>query len=289
MVPGLPKAPGSADDGSLQPTQQPGVTRTVAENETVQGQLKGMLAAGSPVLEQARAKAERQAAARGLQNTSMAAEAGTSALLSRAIEIATADANVYGTAARDNQAVLNAAMTANQTALNQFASQRLASKLQIDQTQVQGQVDLLKLTHQGNIEAGLVQLKNVMEIERAALDNKTKLLMQGNDSVKGLFMQTQQNITNIMMNKDLDAAAKDRAVTEQLNMMRASMALVGTLAGDINLTGLLDQILGPSKAPTPTPAPAPAPSSPPLPPGRNPDLITRPDDGTSPGATGGGQ
>lgn len=279
MLPGLPSLPPrapSADDGTNQAALQTGVTRQVdAPKETVQGQLQGMLTAGSPVLEAARAKAERAAAARGLQNSSMAAEAGTSALLQQATQIATADANVYGTASRDNQAALNNASTANQAALNQFAGQRLQAKLQIDQTQLQSQADLTKLITQGNIEGALAQLKNTMEIERQAMENQGLALRQGSASVSTLMAQTQASIAAILQNKDLDAPAKDRAVQLQLNMLRASAGLIGGLAGDVNLLKMLDDILGMPSSQNPGGSNGPNPPSPP-PPG-NPPAYPPPD------------
>lgn len=268
------------DTGAIQPSLMIPATRAIdPTKETVEGRIRGMLTQGNPLLDQAQARAMQAAQARGLLNTSMAAEAGTSALIQSALPIAQADANVYGTAARDNQAALNAAAQANQQALNQFAGARLQSALQMNQMQLQAQVDMSKLIAQGNIEAGLQHLKNQMEIEKNALDNRAKLLMQGNDSVKSLFSTTQQNITNIMLNKDMDAAAKDKAVQEQLNMLRTSMALVGTLAGDVNLTGLLDSIIGKPSAPPP--------NIPPLPPQQGTPSL--PPTGGQPPQTTGGQ
>lgn len=84
--------------------------RTVDQGqETVQGQLKNVLAADSPVLQQARAGATQTMNRRGLINSSMAAEAGESAVIGAATPIAAADAGIYGTAARENQQAQNRA------------------------------------------------------------------------------------------------------------------------------------------------------------------------------------
>lgn len=273
MLPTLPPAPtftapptatppAQTDDGTQQATATAPVTRTVdAGKETVQGQLAGMLAKGSPVLDRAQAISQQSANARGLVNSSMATEAGTAAVIDKATEIAQADANVYGTASRDNQVAQNQAAQATATAQNQFASQRLAGQMQISQQAFAAQNDMLKLVAQGNIEGGLQQMKSLLALEQSQLDDSTKLMLQANDTVKGLWGQTQTNITNIMMNANLDAPAKDKAIRDQMNMLRTSMALVGSLAGDVNLMGQLDSILKPYQD-IPTPPPVAGPTNP---------------------------
>jgi hypothetical protein len=60
--------------------------------DTVESRLTGLLSKDNPYLAQARASAQRQAASRGLQNTTMAATAGESAAISHALPIAQQDA-----------------------------------------------------------------------------------------------------------------------------------------------------------------------------------------------------
>ena len=88
--------------------QADATTRQVQANETVQNQLQGILSSGSPLLARAQQQALETANGRGLLNSSMAAEAGTAAMIDKAMPIASQDATTYGQAARDNQAVVNA-------------------------------------------------------------------------------------------------------------------------------------------------------------------------------------
>jgi len=69
---------------------------------TVQGQLAGILASGSPLLVQAQTRAAQDANSRGLLNSSMAVGAGESALYGAATPIATSDAGFYNTASLAN-------------------------------------------------------------------------------------------------------------------------------------------------------------------------------------------
>jgi hypothetical protein len=97
-------------------------SRTVdANTETVNGQLKGIMAADSPLLQQARADGQRTAFDRGLGNSSIAASAGEDSLLRAALQIATPDAATYGKASDYNTAATNQAIMFNAEQSNQFA------------------------------------------------------------------------------------------------------------------------------------------------------------------------
>jgi hypothetical protein len=96
------------------------VQQTGATAGTVQGQLSNILTNGSPLLEAARARAIQAANARGLQNSSMAAQAGEEALVNTALPIAQADANTF-----QNQNLVN------QNIVNQFLSQKQGAQLNL--------------------------------------------------------------------------------------------------------------------------------------------------------------
>lgn len=97
----------------------------VSADETVSGQVKKLLADGNPLLEAAKGDALQASAARGLQNSSIAAQAGTKALIDTALPIAGADAAT--TANRQTQ---------NLTAVNAFGQAKqqgdINSKLQTE-------------------------------------------------------------------------------------------------------------------------------------------------------------
>ena len=100
-------------------TVDPYLRSVDAPTETVQGQLTGIIDAGSPLMERARARALEQANSRGLLNSSMAVGAGESALYDHALQIATPDAATYTQASRDNQGVQNQVAQFNAGAFNQ--------------------------------------------------------------------------------------------------------------------------------------------------------------------------
>lgn len=88
---------GSTPNGNL--------SQDVNPNETVAGQLKQDLNANNPIIESARARAMQLANARGLQNSSLAAEGGEQAIVNSAMDIAKQDAATYAQQAISNQDV----------------------------------------------------------------------------------------------------------------------------------------------------------------------------------------
>lgn len=110
-------APGAGDVGKVgdmpgAPTGPAGSTYkpelgAVTADQTVQGQLGGILSAGNPLLEGAKARAQQQANARGLQNSSMAVQSGEEAIVNTALPIAQQDAAAYQKQALVNQDISN--------------------------------------------------------------------------------------------------------------------------------------------------------------------------------------
>lgn len=91
-------------------TYDPALRTVDPEKETVQGQLAKVMDTGSPLMQRAETRAAQQMNQRGLLNSSIAVGAGQQALYDTALPIATADADIYGTAARENQATTNQAL-----------------------------------------------------------------------------------------------------------------------------------------------------------------------------------
>jgi len=89
------------------------------EQQTVQGQLQGIIASNSPLMQQAQTTALQQMNKRGLLNSSMAVGAGQQAVISQALPIASADAAAYQTQNKFNAEQANVAAAANQAATNE--------------------------------------------------------------------------------------------------------------------------------------------------------------------------
>jgi len=108
----------------MQPAQFQALTSTVDQpTETVSGQLQGILAADSPLMQRARAQAKQDMAARGLVNSSIAQGAGVAAMIDKATPIATSDAGTYANRATTNVNALNTVGVANAQNVNAFGLQ----------------------------------------------------------------------------------------------------------------------------------------------------------------------
>lgn len=98
-----------------------GTNWDVTKPQTVQGQLEGVIAADSPLMQQARAQSLAQMNRRGLINSSMAVGAGQEAVIKQALPIAQADATMYGSAAKTNADTANAMAQFNANVKNKAA------------------------------------------------------------------------------------------------------------------------------------------------------------------------
>lgn len=107
---GLYQQPGSAGTnlpGGTMFSDGRAYTRNVNANETVAGQLQGLLDTNNPYLRQGLNRANRQAQAMGMGRSSIAVGNAQAALVNAALPIASQDAATYGTAAGQNQSQLN--------------------------------------------------------------------------------------------------------------------------------------------------------------------------------------
>lgn len=109
------------------------VTRSVADNELLSSNLQKLLQSDSPYIKQAMDRSMQVMGERGLVNSSLAAGAGTAAAIDAAVPIASADANAYGTAARDNQSAQNNFNLADKQAANSaaIAGMQMAGQAQL--------------------------------------------------------------------------------------------------------------------------------------------------------------
>jgi len=95
-----------------------------AAKDTTSGQLQRIVAEDSPLMQQARAQAKQDMAARGLVNSSMAQGAGVAAMLEKATPIAKADADTYFSQGITNQNSANVGGQFNVNQQNQFGLQK---------------------------------------------------------------------------------------------------------------------------------------------------------------------
>jgi hypothetical protein len=183
-----------------------GVVRTVQENETVQGQLKGILEEGSPLMTQARTKALEQMQSRGLLNSSLAVQSGQAAVIDRALQIATPDAATYAQASRDNQSIVNDTNRFNAGNFNSNSQFNAQSRNALNQQRVADAAALNRVQVQ---EAGAMQR---LQVSEAGAMQRLQVSESGANTRAQLQASTQRSIAE-MNNQTSMAVAGMQAET----------------------------------------------------------------------------
>lgn len=234
--------------------------RTVGQNETVAGQIKGLLDAGSPLLEQAETNARQQMNARGLINSTQAISAGQQALYAAALPIASADAQTYKSAgdmtttARNQAAQINAGLetqvdtfntTQQNTQLGQAA--QAANQQSLTGQQIAGQTGLQLI--QSETQKQIAQLQadtSLTAQDKATASAQIIARLQADTSLTAQDKQnaTQQAIAQLQSSTQMTLADKSAASSKLIADLQASTQL--TLADKSALTqttlaGMQDQ------------------------------------------------
>lgn len=158
--PPIAPAPGT----TTTPVVSTPVLSQVQGNETVSGQLRELLSQDSPLLKQARDRSQVYAASRGLQNSTLAGQAGEEAVISAATPIAATDAATYA-----NRALVN------QQTQNQFGSQQQQFE---QQQQLSTQDHVQRLAEQaqaGDINSRLQLEQSGYNLQLSAQENLQRL------------------------------------------------------------------------------------------------------------------
>lgn len=189
-----------------------GVYRQVQSNETVQGQLQGILDSNSPLMAQARAKALENMQERGLVNSAMAETAGQAAVLDKSLQIATPDAATYAQAARDNQLVGNSTNQFNAGAFNtnQTFNAGEGNKLNLQKTADKAALNRVEVQ-----EAGALQRVNIQE---AGANTRTSITEAG--ALNRANISAQAQMASAEMNANANMAAASMSANAQLESSR---------------------------------------------------------------------
>ena len=196
--------------GMTPTTQTNAFTSTVDKpTETVQGQMDSILSKDSPLMQRARTLSSQQMNQRGLVNSSMAAGAGTAAMIDAATPIAQQDAqinsqrNMFNTDAQNQNAQFN---TGQNNDLFKFG-QDVAARFGLQQGQQ-------------SFEAG----QN--DLQRGFQENMAKLQESGMDfrqarEIASREMMTQLEMAGVNNRFDRELALKSEMFnTEQYNLER---------------------------------------------------------------------
>ena len=208
------------------------VTRTVDKpTETVQGQLGSFLSSGSPILERAMARSDQEANKRGLRNSSIAIGAGQAAIIDAATPIATSDANIYNQAAGQNLQYQNQAASQNSQQGTQINQSNATEQNRAASQNAQLSSQVAQSNADNNVKMIMQNADNDTKMALSDMESQNKNLLQTNVSASELYKQSQSAISQIIMNRDLNAPAKNAAISQQLKLLQNGMSLIGNISG----------------------------------------------------------
>lgn len=195
------------------PINQPGIP----QDKTVSGGIEKLIAANSPLMQQAEARAAQKMNERGLLNSSQAITAGQAAVIDAATPIATADAQ---------QALTK--YTADLSSNTQLQAQTVDNAFKMAYQQADAQS---KLT----LQAAHDQASQAI----AETEANYKTLMQTSASAADVYKSTLASISQIYADTSIGAGDKARVINGQLGWMRQQMNLIGSVNG-VDLGPLAD-------------------------------------------------
>ena len=258
--------------GAVVPGVTPGAkltdpsTWTTTSDQTVAGQLTGLLNPNNPLMQQARTRALTQANSRGLLNSTIAETGADAAMNDIALQIAQADAAQGSKVAGYNVGAQNQFTMADKaqgfdlekmSAEQKNVMERLAAQqgYNLETMSVTQANDLAKFAAQ--VEAQnkqaeqkfgydkqLVEIQKASNLEIAGMESQYRQQIQASASATSIMNQLPTLIARVMENKDTDAAAKQAQINYHVATATAALKLAGQFAGDVDLSGALDGILG---------------------------------------------
>lgn len=188
----------------------------VGTNQTVQGQLAGILSSNSPLMQYAYNQALAGANDRGLLNSSMAIGAAQNAVYSNALPIAQADAGTYQNTALANFNAANQNAQANAAAANQ-ASQFGA--------QAQNTASLQNAQFQNAASQFGAQAQNTAALQNAQFQNTASQF--GAQAQNTASLQNAQNATQLQ-----NTTMNNATALQQTGMSTATQRFVSQLSAN---------------------------------------------------------
>jgi hypothetical protein len=180
-------------------------------NQTVQGQINSVIAADSPLMQQAKTGALQQMNQRGLINSSMAVGAGQDAVMKNALPIAQQDASMYGRSGEFNATAANQAGQFNTSAQNQAQQFNTAAA---NQTALQNQQ---AANQASQFNAGALTDTSKFNATSGLQNSQFNAAQQNSQNEANAQRQQQSNLAS--------AETQNKLVIQQLdNSFKATMA-----------------------------------------------------------------
>jgi hypothetical protein len=228
------------------------------DKSTVAGQLGSLLSKDSPYIQQAALAGERQAASRGMLNSSMSAGASQAEAIKAALPIAQQDAQTYAQAQSLKQQADNAQ---TQTQTEAIVSSELAKQnAEIKQTQqnIQNIFTAQLQSASDESKVWLTYLQQQHQSFEAQLDKEHQAMLQNQQisadksqmirqQASAIMQNYQISVENLMTDPDflnLGPEAIQNTVAQLQTLASNSINFLGASSG-VDLTGFVDAYLEP--------------------------------------------
>lgn len=203
----------------------------VSSDQTVAGNIESLLSKDSPLLQQARTRANQSMASRGLINSSLATSAADSAMYDVANTIAQTDAATKAKAAGYNVDQLNQQVSLDKQLANQWNQAKLSSDTSRYAT------DVNAATQKLNNESSqlIAKLNNDQQLTLQKMQNENQRLLQTNQQAAQAYNNSMQYIDVINRDPNLDASAKTRAQAQIYYNLDTQLRTLSRVSGiDVN-------------------------------------------------------
>lgn len=249
VTPQSTAAPTPATASTYTGAQANAANWAIDDDQTVQGQVKKIIADNSPLMQMAETRSTQEMGKRGLINSSMAVGAGQEAVYKAALPIATADAAVNARSNEFNAGATQQVNLANQSSTNQADAQTSQLTTNVSLNNSAAANDMTKFRESLDTDIAKFNASESNALKKLGMDGQTKTelanieasyktLMQANASAADLYKQMVLNTSTIMTNKDMDAATKSTAIKNQIALLNNGMGIIGQIS-NLNLTDLL--------------------------------------------------
>lgn len=214
----------------------------VADDQTVSGRMNQLLREDGPALQQARARARIEANGRGMLNSAMAEGAATAAVMDKALQIATPDAQTSAAAAQANFVAKNQSSSDMAQARNVMSTANADRSLDAAKTAYTSsvQMHLTKLDNQAKRD--LMVLDGDIKKQLATVEAQFKTQMQTSQSAATMYGEALRSIGQIMTDPNLDADAKQSAINQQMSALTNGLRLQTAIGNIPGLNDLLASI-----------------------------------------------
>lgn len=212
--------------------------------QTVDQAYNQLVNQNSPMMQQAKAVAARQAAQRGLGNSSMAIGAAQAAQAEAAIPMAqqmASQSQQQGQYERSQTEQERAAQAGEN--LQQQALEEQKRAAQVGEGQAQQQITNQQQQYQSSLQQQQAEFAQNMALENAKLQEQSQQFAQSiqansrgayTDAVNNLINNSSVNINNIASNANIPQDQKNAMIQQELSNRNNDLAYLQTLYGSVN-------------------------------------------------------